>query len=138
MTKVLVIASEKGGLGRTTWAKHIGCVLAQRGKHVVLVDTDTQGSLTYEMGIQVDVTRGDKVLYDFINRKQPFSSVLARIPQERYSATDTTGGLWLLPSNEETMHIAAIHSDSLLFRSRINQIKLANRFDLIVIDTSSC
>lgn len=42
---VIVIASQKGGVGKTTLAGHIGVVAEQNGKNVVLIDTDPQGSL---------------------------------------------------------------------------------------------
>lgn len=141
MAKTLILASEKGGNGRTTWVKTLGAVLARLGWRCVVVDTDTQGSLSFEMGVAVDVADGDLVLYDFVNRRKPFSEVLKLIPPDFYGG-DSTGELWLLPSNEETMYVAALNTDSTLFRSRLLQIEQAKdadgnpRFDLILVDTS--
>lgn len=44
--KVIVVASQKGGAGKTTISSHLGVELTQRGHTVVLIDTDRQGTLT--------------------------------------------------------------------------------------------
>ena len=46
MSKVITIAQQKGGAGKTTIAAHLAVVLNQRGKRVAMIDIDPQGSLT--------------------------------------------------------------------------------------------
>lgn len=46
MAKVITIAQQKGGAGKTTVAAHIAVALSQKGKRVAIVDIDPQGSLT--------------------------------------------------------------------------------------------
>ena len=47
MAKVITIAQQKGGAGKTTVAAHVAVALSQKGNRVAVVDIDPQGSLTH-------------------------------------------------------------------------------------------
>ena len=50
--RVIAIANQKGGVGKTTSASNLGIGLVKQGMHVLLIDADAQGSLTASLGYQ--------------------------------------------------------------------------------------
>lgn len=50
MCKVICIANQKGGVGKTCTTVNLGAAMAMRGMRVLLIDADSQGSLTAALG----------------------------------------------------------------------------------------
>jgi chromosome partitioning protein len=52
--RVIAVANQKGGVGKTTTVHSLGAALAERGRRVLLVDLDPQACLTYSCGVDPD------------------------------------------------------------------------------------
>lgn len=130
--KIITIGNEKGGVGKTTVACHLGSGLATRGLRVIVVDADPQGHVCRFWGI--DKEPG---LYNLLVRNAEFPEVLRKIPGEQYGIPGDRipqGELWVLPSNVETRNIASSISDVGHVGMRFEE--LDDRFDVVIFDIS--
>ncbi len=125
MARVISIANQKGGVGKTTTAVNLGASLAELGKMVLLIDIDPQGNTTSGVGInKADVKY---CIYDVI---------INDIGAPETVVPTLVNNLYIIPA---TIHLAGAEIELVPTISREVRLRraissLRNQFDYILID----
>ena len=126
--RIIAVANQKGGVGKTTTAINLGAALAELGKKILLIDLDPQGNASTGLGMPPSERR--YTTYDLILDEASLSDVIQ---------STETDGLWIAPSTTDLssadIQLVANEKRSFLLHDALRQPEMDDfAFDLILID----
>ena len=127
MTRIIAIANQKGGVGKTTTAINLSAALAHFGKDVLLIDFDAQGNSGRGLGI--DVTSLRETVYDAVISHADVNTLIKPTSVDKLS---------ILPSNLKLAsldsYLVAQGSQNPFFLLKDTLKKIKTVYDYIIID----
>ncbi len=125
MGRIIAVANQKGGVGKTTTSTNLSACLAEKGKKVLLVDIDPQGNAT--SGVGIDKNDLENTVYDMIIGECSIDECLIKEALEN---------LDVLPSNVNLSgaEIDLIGIDDREFILKKNIDKIKDNYEYIIID----
>lgn len=125
MTKVISIANQKGGVGKTTTTVDLAAALAELKKEILIIDMDAQGNATSGLGIQKNKVKQD--IYDVL---------VSEVPLARTILPTSAKGVAIVPA---TLRLAGAEIELTTMMARESRLKTAlkkvkEKYDYVLID----
>ncbi len=125
MARVIAIANQKGGVGKTTTTVNLGASLAASEKHTLIIDCDPQANTTSALGFPKDPAR--RTLYQTLILGEPI---------ERVTLDAQVGGLDLIPSDKNLVGAAVelVAMDEREYRLKAAIQGIRDKYEYILLD----
>ena len=124
MGKIISIANQKGGVGKTTTAINLSTVLAKRNKKTLLIDMDPQGNATSGVGIEKNL---EKSIYNVLIEENPIEEAILKTDIKNLDICPSTINL----AGAE-VELVSMMSREMRLKEKLESVK--DNYDYILID----
>ena len=125
MGRIIAIANQKGGVGKTTTAINLSSCLADKGQKVLSIDMDPQGNMTSGLGVDKDEV--EKTVYDLIIGEANINEVIQKNVMDNLDVIPTNIDL-----SAAEIELIGIDDKEYIVRKAVHEVK--DDYDFIIID----